>query len=108
MFKGFEQRLLMELNNLDAINCRKDLVDGYVRLYCNNNNNKSIYKDIIDLLKKYASSSPQIIASPSGQYAAWIGGSILSSISTFKQICITNDQYDEFGPSIIHRQLPIQ
>ncbi|UJR22566.1 hypothetical protein I4U23_025613 [Adineta vaga] len=37
-------------------------------------------------------------------YAAWIGGSILSSLSTFSSMLISKQDYDEFGPSIAHRK----
>jgi actin len=36
--------------------------------------------------------------------SAWIGGSMLASLSTFKEFCITAADYDEFGPSIVHRK----
>ena len=37
---------------------------------------------------------------------AWIavGGSILSSLSTFQQMWISKQEYDESGPSIVHRK----
>ena len=31
------------------------------------------------------------------------GGSILSSISTFEEMWIKKEEYDEAGPSIVHR-----
>ena len=34
----------------------------------------------------------------------WIGGSILSSLSTFQQMWISKNEYDEAGPSIVHRK----
>ncbi|KAH3767063.1 actin [Pelomyxa schiedti] len=34
---------------------------------------------------------------------AWVGGSILASLSTFQQMCITKEQFDESGPSVIHK-----
>lgn len=38
------------------------------------------------------------------QFSHWIGGSILSSLSTFEEMWITKDEYDENGPGIIHRK----
>merc|ERR1711981_499329 len=32
------------------------------------------------------------------------GGSILSSLSTFQEMWITKDEYDESGPGIVHRK----
>jgi len=37
-------------------------------------------------------------------YHAWVGGSILSSLSTFNQMWITKQEYDDSGPSIVHRK----
>jgi actin-related protein len=45
----------------------------------------------------------KIIAPPDRKYSAWIGGSILASLSTFQQMRISKQEYDESGPSIIHR-----
>ncbi len=45
-----------------------------------------------------------IIAPPERKYSAWIGGSILASLSTFKQMWISQQEYEETGPSIVHRK----
>ena len=37
-------------------------------------------------------------------YSVWIGGSILASLSTFQQMWISKQEYDECGPSIVHRK----
>ncbi|KAG1695325.1 Actin-5 [Nymphon striatum] len=36
--------------------------------------------------------------------SAWIGGSILSSLSAFKDMTISKKEYEEFGPCIVHRK----
>ena len=46
----------------------------------------------------------KIIAPPERKFSAWIGGSILGSLSTFQQMCISKQEYDESGPSIVHRK----
>ena len=46
----------------------------------------------------------QIIAPPERKYSVWIGGSILASLSTFQQMWISKQEYDEAGPSIVHRK----
>ena len=46
----------------------------------------------------------KIIAPPERKYSVWIGGSILSSLSTFQQMWISKQEYDECGPSIVHRK----
>merc|ERR1712003_185514 len=38
------------------------------------------------------------------KYSVWIGGSILSSLSTFQQMWISKAEYDESGPTIVHRK----
>ncbi len=46
----------------------------------------------------------KVVAPPEREYSAWIGGSILSSLSTFQQMWISKQEYDESGPSIVHRK----
>ena len=45
----------------------------------------------------------KIIAHPECKHSVWIGGSIIASLSTFQQNWISKQEYDEAGPSIIHR-----
>jgi len=44
----------------------------------------------------------RIIAPPERKYSVWIGGSILGSLSEFRQLCISTADYHEFGPSVVH------
>ena len=46
----------------------------------------------------------KIIAPPERKYSVWIGGSILASLSTFQQMWISQEEYDESGPAIVHRK----
>lgn len=46
----------------------------------------------------------KVVAPPERKYSVWIGGSILSSLSTFQQMWISKSEYDESGPSIVHRK----
>jgi len=46
----------------------------------------------------------KIVAPPERKYSVWIGGSILSSLSTFQDMWVTKDEYDESGPGIVHRK----
>ena len=46
----------------------------------------------------------KVIASPERKFAAWIGGSILSNISTFESCWITRKEYEESGATIVHRK----
>ncbi len=51
-----------------------------------------------------ASMKIKVIAPPERQYSVWIGGSILSSLSTFQQMWVSKTEYDEMGPSVVHRK----
>ena len=46
----------------------------------------------------------KIIAPEGRECSEWVGGSILTSLSTFEEMWITKDEYDETGPSIVHRK----
>jgi len=47
----------------------------------------------------------KIIAPPERKYSAWIGGSILASLSTFQQMWISKQNYDENGPAGVMAQM---
>eukprot|EP00128_Syssomonas_multiformis_P001662 Colp12_sorted_trinity150504_noHs@6256 len=44
-----------------------------------------------------------IIAPPERKNSAWIGGSILATLSSFKESWFSRQQFDEYGPCFIHR-----
>jgi len=46
----------------------------------------------------------KVVAPPERKYSVWIGGSILSSLSTFKGMWISKGEYDECGPTVVHRK----
>ncbi|TNF29714.1 MAG: actin, cytoplasmic 2 [Deltaproteobacteria bacterium] len=46
----------------------------------------------------------KVVAPPERKYSTWIGGSILASLSTFQQMWISKEEYDEAGPGIVHRK----
>jgi len=46
----------------------------------------------------------KVVAPPERKYSVWIGGSILASLSTFASMWIAKEEYDESGPSIVHRK----
>ena len=47
----------------------------------------------------------KIVAPPERKYSVWIGGSILASLSTFQSMWISKEEFDESGPSIVHRKV---
>jgi actin-related protein len=46
----------------------------------------------------------KVVAPPERKYSVWIGGSVVASLSTFQQMWITKGEYDEQGPTIVHRK----
>ena len=46
----------------------------------------------------------RVVAPPERKYSVWIGGSILASLSSFQQMWISKEEYDECGPGIVHRK----
>jgi len=61
-----------------------------------------LQKEITNLAP--SSMTIKIVAPPERKYSVWIGGSILASLSTFEEMWVTKDEYDESGPSIVHRK----
>ena len=45
----------------------------------------------------------RISAPPERGESAWVGGSILASLATFKNMWVGRTEYEEYGPSILHR-----
>ena len=41
---------------------------------------------------------------PECKYSAWVGGSLIGSLSTFPEFCISKQDYDDSGPTIIHHK----
>merc|ERR1711939_59873 len=46
----------------------------------------------------------KVLAPNERMFSVWIGGSILGSLTTFRQMWIGADEYHEVGPSIVHRK----
>jgi len=61
-----------------------------------------VQKEMVNLAPQ--SMSIKIVAPPERKYSVWIGGSILASLSTFEEMWVTKSEYDESGPSIVHRK----
>merc|ERR1712007_198338 len=83
------------------VDIRKDLYANTVM-----SGGTTMYPGIADRMQKEITAlAPstikiKIIAPPERKYSVWIGGSILSSLSTFQQMWITKQEYDECGPSM--------
>ena len=61
-----------------------------------------IQRELMDLTPSYM--KVKVVAPPERKHSVWIGGSILTSLSTFHNMWISQSEYDEVGPSIVHRK----
>ena len=108
-FLGMECGGISEATYNSIMNCdidiRKDLYANIVL-----SGGTTMYPGIADRMQKEittlspATMKVKVIAPPERKYSVWIGGSILSSLSTFNSMWITKEEYDESGPSIVHRK----
>ena len=53
-----------------------------------------------------ASIKVMLVAPPERKNSVWIGGSILSSLSTFQEMWISKEEYDESGPRATRSRRP--
>jgi len=87
------------------VDIRKDLYAN-----CVMSGGSTMFQNIDQRMKdEITSLAPQtmvvkIVAPPERKYSVWIGGSILASLSTFEDMWVTKDEYDESGPGIVHRK----
>ncbi|XP_078318221.1 uncharacterized protein LOC111120141 [Crassostrea virginica] len=108
-FLGMESSGIHETTYNSIMKCDVDIRKD---LYANTvlSGGTTMYPGIADRMQKEITSlAPQtmkikVIAPPERKYSVWIGGSILASLSTFQQMWISKQEYDESGPSIVHRK----
>jgi len=108
-FIGMETHGIHETTYNSIMKCDVDIRKD---LYANSvlSGGTTMFPGIADRMQKEISSlAPptmkiKIIAPPERKYSVWIGGSILASLSTFQQMWISKQEYDESGPSIVHRK----
>lgn len=50
------------------------------------------------------SSKVKVTAPQERMFSVWIGGSILAALGAFQQMWITRQEYEEAGPTIVHRK----
>ena len=90
------------------VDIRKDLYGNIVL-----SGGSTMFPGIADRMSKEitalapSSMKIKVVAPPERKYSVWIGGSILASLSTFQQMWIAKSEYDESGPSIVHRRVLI-
>ena len=116
----FQPSLLGKVLESKSSGIHKSIYDSILK--CDSDmNTKHLYKNIVltggntmypgikeRLRKELVALSPinypniNIYAPPERKYSVWNGGSILAALDTFQEICISKQEYDDFGPSIVH------
>jgi len=101
---GVHETIFATINKCD-IDIRKDL---YANIVCSGGS--TMYEGLPErITKEMTALAPptmkiKVIAPPERKYSVWIGGSILSALGTFQSMWITKAEYDDAGPSIVHRK----
>jgi len=101
---GFHEMTYNSINKCD-IDVRRDLYSNIVL-----SGGTTMFKNLPERLGKEignlapSSVKPKVVAPPERKYSVWIGGSILSSLTTFQTMWIKKQEYDEAGPSIVHNK----
>lgn len=63
-------------------------------------------RTLSELKQGYGDSTKiRISAPPDRAHSPWIGGSIVASLSSFDSLCITKEQYKEYGPTALNGPL---
>lgn len=101
---GFPEMIFQSINKCD-IDVRRELYGNIVL-----SGGSTMFRNLPERLSKEitnmapSSIKPKVVAPPERKYSVWIGGSILSSLTTFQTMWITKSEYDEAGPSIVHNK----
>jgi len=106
---GMEQDGIQQLTFQSVMKCDVDIrKDLYANIVMSGGTtmfdkiDQRVQKEMVNLAPQ--SMTIKIVAPPERKYSVWIGGSILASLSTFEEMWVTKDEYDESGPSIVHRK----
>merc|ERR1712179_422011 len=87
------------------IDIRKDLFSNIIL-----SGGTTMYAGIADRVQKEVTNNTpgslkiKVIAPPERKYSIWIGGSIVTSLSTFQTMWVTKEEYEESGATIVHRK----
>jgi len=102
--EGIHQLLYQSIMKCD-VDIRKDLYANVVLsggTSCFPGLQERLTKEVTALAP--ASMKVNIVAPPERKYSVWIGGSILASLTSFQEMWIFKDEYDESGAEIVHRK----
>jgi actin-related protein len=106
---GMEQEGIHKLTFQSIMKCDVDIrKDLYANIVMSGGTtmfdkiDRRVQKEVTNLAP--STMTIKIVAPPERKYSVWIGGSILASLSTFEEMWVSKDEYDESGPSIVHRK----
>ena len=101
---GIADTVFKAISNCDG-NIRKDLYANIVLAGGTSmlkKLNDRLYKDVKALAP--STMTIKVIAPPERAYSAWLGGSILSSLSSFRPMFISKAEYMDQGSLVIYRK----
>ncbi|EFA08634.1 Actin-42A-like Protein [Tribolium castaneum] len=49
--------------------------------------------------------TPRVVSQANRGDSAWLGGAILGQLATFPNMCMSRDEYEEYGPSLVHTKI---
>jgi actin-related protein len=97
-------QVIEEVDKEKALNveflCNTVIAGGNTMFHNSSNRISSAY----DEYKKRPFKVRDVIAPLERKYSAWIGGSILASISTFEPTVVKKKEYDECGSTVWYRR----
>lgn len=114
--------LLFQPSHLGMDSCGVDVMTYNSIMKCDVDIRKNLYANIVlsggntmyagiadRMHKEISSLAPSttevnIVTPLERKYSAWIGGSIFASLSSFQQMLISKQEYDEVGAAIEHRK----
>jgi actin-related protein len=102
--KGYHELAFSSINQSD-VDIRKSLYESVIL-----SGGTTMFPGIGSRLQKELSAlapntmKVKVLAPEERKYLVWLGGAILSSLSTFQTSWITKAEYEECGAEIVHRK----
>lgn len=87
--------MLMPMYGNIVVSGGTTMLDGFV---------ERLTKEMVARAPPNLAKAVNVIAQPNRQYGVWLGGSALASHSSFNEIQISREEYDEAGPAIVDRK----
>ena len=104
MYGGLPETISNSIQKCDMV-IRRELYNNVVV-----SGGSSLFNGFVERLEKeLLTISPpnvelDVVAPPERKYSVWVGGSILSSLSSFDNMWITKREYEEQGAAVVHKK----